>query len=84
MRVGVFAVVLGFFGCRRVLNCLARSPAAPPPEPVANELGSFLADSLVTEMMRKAAMSTRTTWMATEATKPSPPNFCQNVRLERF
>jgi hypothetical protein len=27
MRVGVFAVVLGFFGCRRVLNCLARSPA---------------------------------------------------------
>ena len=59
MRVGVLAVVLGFLGCRRVLNCLALSPAAPPPEPVAKELGSFFADSLDTEIIRKAAISIR-------------------------
>jgi hypothetical protein len=59
MRVGVFAVVLGFLGCRRVLNCLALSPAAPPPEPVVKELGSFFADSLDTEIIRKAAISIR-------------------------
>ena len=80
IRAGVFAVVFGLFGCSRVWNCLAFSPAAPPPEPVAKLPGSFLTDSFVTEIIRKAAISTKMTWMVTDTTKPSPPTRCHSGR----
>ena len=80
MRVGVFAVVFGFFGCRRVWNCLAFSPAAPPPEPVEKLPGSFFEDSFETEIIKNAAISTRMMWMVTDTTKPSPPTRCHSGR----
>ena len=83
MRAAFFAIVLGFLGWARVLNCLALSPAAPPPWPVEKESGSFLTESVTVEITQIAAMRMRTRWMISEMVRPSPPSFCQKVRFER-
>ncbi|NBR32871.1 MAG: hypothetical protein EBT84_12080 [Sphingomonadaceae bacterium] len=83
MRAAFLAIDLGFLGWARVLNCLALSPAAPPPWPVEKESGSFFTESVTVEMTQMAAMRIRTRWMISEMVRPSPPSFCQNVRFER-
>ena len=84
IRAAFFASVLGFLGWTRVLNCLARSPAAPPPWPVEKESGSFLIESVTVEITQIAAMMIRIRWMIREMVRPSPPKRCQKVRFARW
>ena len=83
IRVVVFAIDFGFFGCARVLKALALSPAAPPPEPVEKLSGSFFTESVTVEMTQIAAMRISAPWISSEMVRPSPPSRCQKPRRGR-
>ena len=77
MRAEVFAKFLAFFGCSLCSKIFARSPAAPPPAPVAKVSGSVLALSVQLETTQAPKRMSRTTWMTIDTTSPSPPIFFQ-------
>ena len=84
MRVVVLASDLTFFGLILCWVFLTRSPPEPPPAPVANWLGSFLALSVTVETTKAAAMKMSKAWKAIDTERPLAPMRCQKDFLARL